>query len=107
MDYDKHRLYAIITYSTAIEGSTITCTENTVMFDDGFPPSGKPVVEQLMNLDLKRAYEVAMELAQVRTKLTLSLLKALSSLVMQTRVRSIELQTVSTTRLGATCACKT
>ena len=83
IDYDRHHLYSIITHSTAIEGPTITCPENTAMFDDGSSPSGKPVVERLMNFGLKRAYEVAMGLAQTRTKLTLPLLKALSSLVMR------------------------
>lgn len=81
--FEKLHLYSIITHSTAIEGSTITLDENTVMFDDGVVPTGRQVHEQLMNLDLKRAYEVAEELASARTDITLPLLKALSSLVMK------------------------
>ena len=83
VNYGKLHLYSIITHSTAIEGSTVTMEENTVMFDDGLAPAGRPVVEQLMNLDLKQAYEVAEEVAAARTKLTLPLLKAFSSLVMR------------------------
>jgi len=83
VNFSKLHLYSIITHSTAIEGSTVTLEENTVMFDDGLAPAGKPVVEQLMNLDLKQAYEVAEEVATARTKLTLPLLKAFSSLVMR------------------------
>ena len=83
VNYGKLHLYSIITHSTAIEGSTVTVEENTVMFDDGLPPSGRSVVEQLMNLDLKRAYEVAEEVAAARTRITLPLLKAFSSLVMR------------------------
>jgi Fic family protein len=83
VDFSKLHLYSIITHSTAIEGSTVTLEENTVMFDDGLPPAGRPVAEQLMNLDLKRAYDVAREVAASRTKLTLPLLKAFSSLVMR------------------------
>ncbi len=79
----KLRLYSIITHSTALEGSTVTAEENKVMFDDGLPPAGRSVVEQLMNLDLKRAYEAAEEVAAARTRLTLPLLKAFSSLVMR------------------------
>ena len=61
----------------------MTVEENTVMFDDGLPPIGRSVTEQLMNLDLKRAYEAAEEVAAARTEITLPLLKAFSSLVMR------------------------
>ena len=83
VDFERLHLYSIITHSTAIEGSTVTLEENTVMFDDGILPAGRQVHEQMMNLDLKRAYEVAWELAAAKTSLTLSLLKALSALVMK------------------------
>ena len=43
------------THSTAVEVSTVTEVENRLMFDDGISPD-KPLVEQLMNLDLKNAY---------------------------------------------------
>lgn len=76
-------LYSIITHSTAIEGSTLTLEDNTVMFDDGIAPLGKQVHEQMMNLDLKRAYEVAEQIAASRTQITLPLLKALAALVMK------------------------
>ena len=58
IDYQKFYLYSLITHSTAIEGSTVTELENQLLFDDGIPASGKPMVEQLMNLDLKRAYDM-------------------------------------------------
>ncbi len=83
VNYGKLHLYSIITHSTAIEGSTVTVEENTVMFDYGLPPVGRSVAEQLMNLDLKRAYEAAEEIAAARTEITLPLLKAFSSLVMR------------------------
>lgn len=57
IDYQKFYLYSIITHSTAIEGSTVTEIENMLLFDEGISAKGKPMVEQLMNLDLKRAYE--------------------------------------------------
>lgn len=56
LDYDKFYLYSIITHSTAIEGSTVTEIENQLLFDEGIS-SNKPITEQLMNLDLKNAYE--------------------------------------------------
>ena len=81
--FERLHLYSIITHSTAIEGSTITLEENTVMFDEGIVPAGRKVMEQMMNHDLKRAYEVATEIANARTPLSIALLKALASLVMK------------------------
>ena len=60
-DFQKLYLYSIITHSTAIEGSTVSEIENTLMFDEGIVPGGHNVTEQLMNLDLKRAYDYVNE----------------------------------------------
>ena len=57
IDYEKFYLYAIITHSTAIEGSTVTEVEAQLLFDEGITAKGKPMIEQLMNLDLKAAYD--------------------------------------------------
>lgn len=82
LDYDKFYLYSIITHSTAIEGSTVTEIENQLLFDEGIS-SNKPMAEQLMNLDLKKAYEASFEYAKNHEKITVELLCKLSSLVMQ------------------------
>ena len=57
IDYEKFYLYSIISHSTAIEGSTVTEVEAQLLFDEGITAKGKPMVEQLMNLDLKAAYD--------------------------------------------------
>ncbi len=59
IDYDKFYLYSLITHSTAIEGSTVTEVENQLLFDEGISAKGRSMTEQLMNLDLKTAYEQA------------------------------------------------
>lgn len=82
LDYDKFYLYSIITHSTAIEGSTVTEIENQLLFDEGIS-SNKPMIEQLMNLDLKKAYEKSFEYAKNHEKITIDLLCNLSSFVMQ------------------------
>ena len=82
IDYDKLYLYSIITHSTAVEGSTITEIENRLMFDEGISPD-KSIDEQLMNLDLKCAYERAKELAKNHTDYTVELLCQLAGLVMK------------------------
>ena len=83
IDYDKFYLYSLITHSTAIEGSTITELENQIMFDHGVSLKGKSIEEQSMNLDLKAAYEKAIELAKQHTPITTEMLISLSALVMK------------------------
>ena len=83
IDYDKFYLYSLITHSTAIEGSTITELENQIMFDHGISIKGKSLEEQTMNLDLKNAYDRAIELAKNHTPITIDLLINLSALVMK------------------------
>ncbi len=83
LDYDKFYLYSIITHSTAIEGSTITELENQIMFDNGLSLKGKSIVEQNMNLDLKAAYERALDFARNHSEVTVERLKELSALTMK------------------------
>lgn len=83
IDYQKFYLYSIITHSTAIEGSTVTEIENELLFDKGITAKGKTMVEQLMNLDLKLAYDEAFRLAASRTPLSIDMLKSLSAIVMK------------------------
>jgi Fic family protein len=83
IDYDKFYLYSLITHSTAIEGSTITELENQIMFDHGVSLKGKSIEEQSMNLDLKVAYEKAIELARQHQPISTEMLVSLSALVMK------------------------
>ena len=83
IDYEKFHLYSLITHSTAIEGSTITELENQIMFDHGVSLKGKSIEEQSMNLDLKIAYEKAIELAKLHKPFTIDMLISLSALVMK------------------------
>ena len=82
IDYAKFYLYSIITHSTAIEGSTVTEIENRLLFDEGIGAQ-KPLIEQMMNLDLKAAYEQSIVYAHEHTDYTVELLCGLSALVMK------------------------
>ena len=82
IDYAKFYLYSIITHSTAIEGSTVTEVENRLLFDEGIG-SQKPIIEQIMNLDLKAAYEQGLVYAQQHTEYNVGMLCSLSALVMK------------------------
>lgn len=83
IDYDKFYLYSLVTHSTAIEGSTITELENQIMFDHGVSLKGKSIEEQSMNLDLKEAYEKAIEWARSHAPITIEMLVSLSAMVMK------------------------
>lgn len=83
IDYDKFYLYSLITHSTAIEGSTVTEIENQLLFDEGISAKGRTMQEQLMNLDLKKAYEQAIRLTRLHTDFSVEMLKELSSIVMK------------------------
>ncbi|MCF0177761.1 MAG: Fic family protein [Bacteroidales bacterium] len=83
IDYDKFYLYSIITHSTAIEGSTITEVENQLLFDQGISATGKTIMEQMMNLDLKNAYEKSIQMADAHQDITVEALKTLSAILMK------------------------
>jgi Fic family protein len=83
IDYQKFYLYSLITHSTAIEGSTVTEIENQLLFDEGISAKGRSIQEQMMNLDLKNAYEHSMQMAAQHVDFSVDMLKGLSSLVMK------------------------
>lgn len=83
IDYKKFYLYSIITHSTAIEGSTVTEIENQLLFDEGISAKGRSIQEQLMNLDLKAAYEHSMKLARMHADFSVEMLRNMSAIVMK------------------------
>ena len=82
IDYDKFYLYSIITHSTAIEGSTVTELENQLLFDEGITAKGRTLQEQMMNLDLKDAYNWGMVQIMQHPQITVDFLCELSAKVM-------------------------
>ena len=82
IDYEKFYLYSIITHSTAIEGSTVTEVEAQLLFDEGITSSKRTMVEQMMNLDLKVAYEYGMQWIRKHEPITVEWLVTLASKVM-------------------------
>ena len=82
IDYEKFYLYSIITHSTAIEGSTVTEVEAQLLFDEGITAKGKPLIEQLMNLDLKAAYDYGRTWLKRHEDITVESLVTLAARVM-------------------------
>lgn len=82
IDYNKFYLYSIITHSTAIEGSTVTELEAQLLFDEGITSNKRTIIEQMMNLDLKVAYDYGMEWIKSHEDITVDWLILLASKVM-------------------------
>lgn len=82
IDYEKFYLYSIIAHSTAIEGSTVTEIEAQLLFDEGITSNKRSINEQLMNLDLKVAYEFGMKWIKSHPVISVDTLIQLSSKVM-------------------------
>ena len=82
IDYNKFYLYSIITHSTAIEGSTVTELEAQLLFDEGITSNKRTIIEQMMNLDLKVAYDFGMEWIKRHEDITVDWLILLASKVM-------------------------
>ena len=81
IDFRKFYLYSIFAHSTAIEGSTVTEVEAQLLFDEGIGAS-KPMLEQLMNLDLKAAYEYGIKWINEHKTITTDWLISLAAKVM-------------------------
>ena len=82
IDYQKFYLYSIIANSTAIEGSTVTELEAQLLFDEGITSNKRTIIEQMMNLDLKLAYDYGMEWIKSHEDITVDWLILLASKVM-------------------------
>lgn len=83
VDYEKFYLYSLITHSTAIEGSTVTEVENQLLFDEGIAATGRSLMEQMMNVDLKNAYIFGLDWTKSAQPYTVNLLCDLSAKVMR------------------------
>jgi Fic family protein len=80
--YKKFYIYSLIAHSTAIEGSTLTELETKFLLEEGITADGKPLVHHLMNLDLNKAYQFAIEQSKLKTPITPELLIAFNTNVM-------------------------
>lgn len=81
VDYEKFYLYSLITHSTAIEGSTVTEVENQLLFDEGIAATGRSLMEQMMNVDLKNAYIFGLDWTKSAQPYTVDFLCDLSAKV--------------------------
>jgi Fic family protein len=82
IDYEKYKLYSIVTSSTQLEGSTLNELDTKLLLDDGITAKGKPLEHHLMVRDNYEAMKFAMQAGDVKSQLSVDLLKKLNSLNM-------------------------
>jgi Fic family protein len=61
LDYEKYKLYSIVTSSTQLEGSILDEIDTKLLLDDGLTASGKPLEHHLMVKDNYNAMKYALE----------------------------------------------
>ncbi|MDR3350127.1 MAG: Fic family protein [Prevotellaceae bacterium] len=79
VDYDKYKLYSIVTSSTALEGSTLTEVDTQLLLDEGITATGKPLEHHLMVKDNYEAMKIALQLADKKTPITPEVLQTINA----------------------------
>ena len=82
IDYEKYKLYSIVTSSTQLEGSTLNEIDTQILLDEGLAAAGKPLEHHLMVKDNYEAIKYAIAMAKEKALLSPELLKKLNSLNM-------------------------
>ena len=82
IDYEKYKLYAIVTSSTQLEGSTLNELDTKLLLDDGITAKGKPLEHHLMVKDNYEAIKFAIKAGDEKQLLSADFLKKLNSLNM-------------------------
>ena len=82
IDYEKYKIYAIVTSSTQLEGSTLNELDTKLLLDDGITAKGKPLEHHLMVKDNYEAMQFAMKAGDEKQLLSSDFLKKLNSLNM-------------------------
>jgi Fic family protein len=83
LDYEKYKLYSIVTSSTQLEGSTLDEIDTKLLLDDGLTASGKSLEHHLMVKDNYNAMKFALNEAEKKTLLSPEFLKKCNSLNME------------------------
>ncbi|MDR1544675.1 MAG: Fic family protein [Prevotellaceae bacterium] len=79
IDYNKYKLYSIVTNSTALEGSTLTEVDTQLLLDEGITAKGKPIEHHLMVKDNYEAIKVVLQLADKKTLITPEVLQSINA----------------------------
>jgi Fic family protein len=83
LNYEKYKLYSIVTGSTALEGSTLTALDTQLLLDEGITAKGKPIEHHLMVQDNYNAMKEVLRLADLKTPITKDVLITINGLNMK------------------------
>jgi Fic family protein len=83
IDFTKFNEFTITHHSTAIEGSTLTRIETSLLLDEGITPKGKPLIHSLMVTDHQKALVFALDQAKKNKPITIALIQQISARVMK------------------------
>ena len=78
-DYDKYKLYQIVSGSTQMEGATLDPLETQLLIEEGITSAGKPLEHHLMVKDNYQAMMFAMGEASKKVSFSPELLKKINS----------------------------
>ncbi|MFV0377642.1 MAG: Fic family protein [Mangrovibacterium sp.] len=78
VDYDKYKLYSLVTSSTQLEGSTLDESDTKLLLDDRLTAKGKPILDHKMVEDNHDAILFAIDAASRKTPLSSSFLQELN-----------------------------
>ncbi len=83
IDYDKYKLYSLVTSSTQLEGATLDEGDTKLLLDDGLTAKGKPMLDHKMVEDNFSAIKLAIDSAKQRFELNEDFLCRLNALNMK------------------------
>jgi Fic family protein len=81
VDFDLFNRIAIVHHSSAIEGSTLTLQETTLLINEGITAKGKPMADHQMVTDHYAALLYALESAKNKIPITPDFLRQINALV--------------------------
>lgn len=88
-DYEKYKLYRVVTSSTSLEGSTLNDIDTQILLDDGIVAAGKPLEHHLMVKDNYEAILYAIQNARSRAMLSPEFLCTLNGINMKTTGQAV------------------
>lgn len=80
---EKNQLYTLISRSARLEGATLDIAQTKRLLEEGVSSEGKTIAEQLMILDLAKAYEKAEKMASAHEFLSIFKLRSIAAIALK------------------------
>ncbi len=80
---EKNQLYTLISRSARLEGATLDMAQTKRLLEEGVSSEGKTIAEQLMILDLAKAYENVEKMASAHEFLSIFKLRSIAAIALK------------------------